>query len=161
MEIVARGNRSTIEGEMKSGVVFLLSGLGSMLMAAERPNIVFLLTDDQAVDTLGCYGIREALEKQGVAGNTVVVFTSDNGFLNGAHGDGSKVFAIGEDPMEMTNQIESVSYEEALKRMEKLYDGAVKKWREEAVPHHGYAPYGTVFDRSVAWEKKAEVRGGK
>ncbi len=35
--------------------------------------------------------IREALEKHGVANNTVVIFTSDNGFLCGSHGYGSKV----------------------------------------------------------------------
>ena len=41
---------------------------------------------DQAVGM-----VRAALEEAGVAGNTVVIFTSDNGFLCGAHGYGSKV----------------------------------------------------------------------
>ena len=35
--------------------------------------------------------IRDALEKAGVADNTVVIYTSDNGFFCGAHGYGSKV----------------------------------------------------------------------
>ena len=35
--------------------------------------------------------IREALVEHGVAENTVVIFTSDNGFLCGSHGYGSKV----------------------------------------------------------------------
>lgn len=35
--------------------------------------------------------IRKALAEHGVADNTVVVFTSDNGFFCGAHGYGSKV----------------------------------------------------------------------
>lgn len=35
--------------------------------------------------------IREALEKNGVADNTVIIYTSDNGFLCGSHGYGSKV----------------------------------------------------------------------
>lgn len=35
--------------------------------------------------------IREALEKAGVADNTIVIYTSDNGFFCGAHGYGSKV----------------------------------------------------------------------
>ncbi|NRB27200.1 MAG: sulfatase [Roseibacillus sp.] len=35
--------------------------------------------------------IRAALKRHGVAGNTVVIFTSDNGFLCGSHGYGSKV----------------------------------------------------------------------
>ena len=35
--------------------------------------------------------IREAVEKTGVADNTVIIYTSDNGFLCGSHGYGSKV----------------------------------------------------------------------
>lgn len=35
--------------------------------------------------------IREALSTHGVADNTVVIYTSDNGFMCGAHGYGSKV----------------------------------------------------------------------
>ena len=35
--------------------------------------------------------IREALEKYGVTDNTVIIYTSDNGFLCGSHGYGSKV----------------------------------------------------------------------
>jgi len=40
--------------------------------------------------------IRKELEAQGVAQNTVVIFTSDNGFLCGAHGYGSKVLPLEE-----------------------------------------------------------------
>ncbi|MGJ8673449.1 sulfatase family protein [Rubritalea sp.] len=40
--------------------------------------------------------IREELEKQGVADNTVVIYTSDNGFLCGSHGYGSKVLPLEE-----------------------------------------------------------------
>ncbi len=35
--------------------------------------------------------IREAVEAAGVAGNTAIIYTSDNGFLCGSHGYGSKV----------------------------------------------------------------------
>ena len=35
--------------------------------------------------------IREELEKQGIADNTVIIYTSDNGFICGSHGYGSKV----------------------------------------------------------------------
>lgn len=35
--------------------------------------------------------ILDALKEYGVADNTVVIFTSDNGFMNGSHGYGSKV----------------------------------------------------------------------
>ncbi|MDG2126520.1 MAG: sulfatase [Fuerstiella sp.] len=35
--------------------------------------------------------IRKAVEAAGVAKNTIVIYTSDNGFMNGSHGYGSKV----------------------------------------------------------------------
>ncbi|MDA0348696.1 MAG: sulfatase [Verrucomicrobia bacterium] len=35
--------------------------------------------------------IVEELERQGISDNTVIIFTSDNGFFNGSHGMGSKV----------------------------------------------------------------------
>jgi len=38
--------------------------------------------------------IREELKAQGVADNTVIIYTSDNGFLCGAHGYGSKVLPL-------------------------------------------------------------------
>jgi len=41
---------------------------------------------DQAVGML-----RKTLDKAGSADNTVIIYTSDNGFMNGAHGYGSKV----------------------------------------------------------------------
>lgn len=40
--------------------------------------------------------IREELEAQGVADNTVIIYTSDNGFLCGVHGYGSKVLPLEE-----------------------------------------------------------------
>lgn len=40
--------------------------------------------------------IREELESQGVTDNTVIIYTSDNGFLCGAHGYGSKVLPLEE-----------------------------------------------------------------
>ena len=35
--------------------------------------------------------IRDELDKQGLAENTIIFYTSDNGYFNGAHGYGSKV----------------------------------------------------------------------
>ncbi|MEO0413369.1 MAG: sulfatase [Verrucomicrobiota bacterium] len=35
--------------------------------------------------------IREAVQESGAADNTVIIYTSDNGYFNGAHGLGSKV----------------------------------------------------------------------
>lgn len=55
--------------------------------------------------------IREALEKNGVEENTVVIFTSDNGFLCGVHGYGSKVL-----PYEEASRVPLVVYDPRSKK---------------------------------------------
>jgi arylsulfatase A-like enzyme len=49
--------------------------------------------------------IRKAIEEAGVAGNTAIIFTSDNGFLCGSHGYGSKVL-----PYEEASRVPLIMY---------------------------------------------------
>jgi len=50
--------------------------------------------------------IRDELEEQGVADNTVIIYTSDNGFICGSHGYGSKVL-----PMEESSRVPLMIYD--------------------------------------------------
>lgn len=50
--------------------------------------------------------IRQELEAQGVADNTVVIYTSDNGYICGSHGYGSKVL-----PMEESSRVPLMVYD--------------------------------------------------
>jgi arylsulfatase A-like enzyme len=50
--------------------------------------------------------IREELERSGVAENTVVIYTSDNGYICGSHGYGSKVL-----PMEESARVPLMIYD--------------------------------------------------
>ncbi len=50
--------------------------------------------------------IREELKRQGVEKNTVVIYTSDNGFICGSHGYGSKVL-----PMEESSRVPLIIYD--------------------------------------------------
>ena len=50
--------------------------------------------------------IREELTAQGVADNTVVIYTSDNGYICGSHGYGSKVL-----PMEESSRVPLMIYD--------------------------------------------------
>jgi arylsulfatase A-like enzyme len=50
--------------------------------------------------------IRDALKEQGVADNTVIIYTSDNGFFCGSHGYGSKVL-----PYEEASRVPMIIYD--------------------------------------------------
>ena len=50
--------------------------------------------------------VRSELEAQGVADNTVVIYTSDNGYICGAHGYGSKVL-----PMEESSRVPLIIFD--------------------------------------------------
>ena len=50
--------------------------------------------------------IRDALKEHGVADNTVIIYTSDNGFLCGSHGYGSKVL-----PYEEASRVPLIMYD--------------------------------------------------
>jgi len=50
--------------------------------------------------------IRQELDTQGIADNTVVIYTSDNGYICGAHGYGSKVL-----PMEESSRVPLMIYD--------------------------------------------------
>jgi arylsulfatase A-like enzyme len=50
--------------------------------------------------------IRKELERQGVEQNTIIIYTSDNGFICGSHGYGSKVL-----PMEESSRVPLIIYD--------------------------------------------------
>lgn len=50
--------------------------------------------------------IRDELEAQGIADNTVVIYTSDNGYICGSHGYGSKVL-----PMEESSRVPLIIFD--------------------------------------------------
>lgn len=50
--------------------------------------------------------IRDELKAQGIADNTVVIYTSDNGYICGSHGYGSKVL-----PMEESSRVPLIIYD--------------------------------------------------
>jgi arylsulfatase A-like enzyme len=54
--------------------------------------------------------IRDELETQGIADNTVIIFTSDNGYICGSHGYASKVL-----PMEEASRVPLMIYDPRIK----------------------------------------------
>ena len=58
--------------------------------------------------------IRDEVEKQGIADNTVIIYTSDNGYICGSHGYGSKVL-----PLEESSRVPLIIYDPRSKNMGK------------------------------------------
>jgi arylsulfatase A-like enzyme len=67
-----------------------------------------------------------------------------------------ELFDLKKDPYEMVNQANHSEYQSQLTRMRMLYDKQLQHWQSEGVHYNGYEKYGVLFDRSVAWDDKAE-----
>lgn len=77
--------------------------------------------------------IRDALEASGVSENTVVIFTSDNGFFCGSHGYGSKVL-----PYEEASRVPLIMYDPR-------HENSGKGYRTQSLTGNiDFAP--TIFD---------------
>ncbi len=68
-----------------------------------------------------------------------------------------ELFNIKSDPYEMVNLASEAKCKSQLNRMRELYDQQLQHWKSEGVKYNGYEKYGVLFDRSIAWEKKAEL----
>lgn len=51
------------------------------------------------------------------------------------------------DPLELKNLASVDAAEDDLKRMRRLYDAQVDRWKSSTVSYHGYSQYGTIFAR--------------
>ncbi|RMF40154.1 MAG: DUF4976 domain-containing protein, partial [Planctomycetota bacterium] len=65
-----------------------------------------------------------------------------------------ELYDMQSDRLEMHNLVGQPQYVEALEAMRRRYDAQVEDWRRRAVPYHGYAKFGTIFDRHVEWDRK-------
>jgi hypothetical protein len=72
-----------------------------------------------------------------------------------------ELYQTAEDPLELTNLASAASHRVDLDTMRTVYDRAVGRWKEEAVPYHRYQPFGIVFDRHVPWSEKQKFVKGK
>jgi arylsulfatase A-like enzyme len=66
-----------------------------------------------------------------------------------------ELYHLEKDRLERVNQAANPEYGKALEAMRGLYDTHLAKWKTEAVPYNNYQPYGTLFDRSVPWDRKS------
>ena len=57
----------------------------------------------------------------------------------------------------MKNLADAEEMRPVLEQMRKKYDAQVKQWVDQSVNYNGYQEYGTLFDRNIPWDTKAEV----
>ncbi len=76
-------------------------------------------------------------------------------------GDGLKpaeeLFHVGRDRFEMSELAADPGHAGQLDSMRRHYDAELAAIRERVVEGHGHEPYRALFDRAVAWEKKAPL----
>lgn len=65
-----------------------------------------------------------------------------------------ELFDLENDPHEMENV--ASKNKEKLIQMRKVYDKALKKWKNEAVPYGYYKNIGILYDRHIAWKDKKD-----
>ena len=62
-----------------------------------------------------------------------------------------ELYHLAQDRGELKNEAKNPAAGETLKEMREVYDAAVAQWKRDAVPYHGYRPYGDHFDRTKTW----------
>ena len=126
-----------------------------------RPNIVFLMSDDQSTYTMGCYGNPDVqtpnLDRLAADGmvfdhhydTTAICMGSRANVMTGMyeckHGCNFK-------HGEMMSRIPD--YGDDLKKMQKVYERHLDHWKSEGVAFNNYQPYTTIFDRNIDWADK-------
>lgn len=82
-------------------------------------------------------------------------------YANGDFTPTEELYDTQNDPLEMTNLIDSPQDAPMLQTLRTIYDGtAVKNWKANAVPYHDYARFGTIFDRHLSWDEKMQQLDG-
>ncbi|MFC0537783.1 sulfatase-like hydrolase/transferase [Pelagicoccus mobilis] len=92
------------------------------------------------------------------------IVSKDFKYINWYYEDSKKglkpseeLYRVTEDTMELDDLSKNPEYASVLNRMRELYDSRVKVWAEESVEYNGYSEYGKLFDRTIAWQEKAEL----
>jgi arylsulfatase A-like enzyme len=94
--------------------------------------------------------------------HSLTVVTQDTKYVFWPYGgDGmepaEELYDLANDSLETKNlAIESRALPQ-LNDMRRRYDQHVNRWNSNSIAHHGYKPYGTIFDRDVPWDQKSEL----
>ena len=76
------------------------------------------------------------------------------GYADGGMTPAEELFDTENDPLELKNLAKNAEYAKALARMRARYDKELSLWKTHAVPYNNYQRFGTLFDRTIPWEKK-------
>lgn len=96
---------------------------------------------------------------------SMAVVTPEWKYIYWYYGEGMKpteeLFHLGNDRYEMLNSINDPNYATTRAHMRKHYDAQLAELSHKGTQSHGYAPYPTLFNRSIAWDQKAKLLDGR
>ena len=142
----------------KNKLFFSLSIFASLFLniSEGKPNIIFLLADDQATISMGCYGNEDAvtpnLDRLSQRG-----LTFDNHYVTTAICMASRASILTgkKDKNEFINAAKNGNDIEDLKKMRDIYDQEINSLKKQSAPSHQI--YGSLFDRAIPWFKKRQL----
>ncbi|VGO18293.1 sulfatase family protein [Pontiella sulfatireligans] len=119
----------------------------SMLSVYEKPTA----TIHESLPLINVWGVS--------ASHALTVVTKDHKYINWSYaGENYEVteelYDLNRDSLELVNMAQHPEAKETLKKMQKLYDGHVAHWGQQAVDYNSYQQFGMLFDRTKTWAEK-------
>jgi len=79
------------------------------------------------------------------------------GYAAGGMKPTEELFDTENDPLELKNLAGDPQYAKTLAQMRARYDKELSLWKTRAVPNSKYQRFGTLFDRTIPWDKKLSM----
>ena len=75
--------------------------------------------------------------------------------------ESEELYDLEKDPMELTNEMKNSKNSKSIKRMRRLYDQHLAKWKNGSVSYNDYERFGTLFDRNIPWSERKSALSSK
>jgi arylsulfatase A-like enzyme len=98
--------------------------------------------------------------------HSLAVVTAEAKYIFWPYAEGNfepteELYNLTDNRLELTNLAGDASSQALLQNMRDHYDATVDHWKSQSVDYHGYAKFGTIFDRHISWPTKRPLVLGR